>query len=102
MKILKYILFILFALLGLFNEIEAKIILLENQETKTFSEKNFDEQTQEIKWLGLLHLQEESSDQNQISSFNFSTRSFNQNLSEELCLKSTSDSLDLIFNLVKS
>lgn len=101
MKLVKYISLFLFALLGLFNQVEAKVIPLENQEIEIFSGQNFEEQTQEIQWLGLLHLQKEALHKNQILSFNFSIRSFNQNFSEELCIKGNSESSKLGFQLGK-
>lgn len=101
MKLVKYISLFLFALLGLFNQVEAKVISVENQEIEIFSGQNFQEPTQEIQWLGLLHLQKEALHQNQILSFNFSIRSSNQNFSEELCLKGNSESFQLSFQLGK-
>ena len=79
MKGVKYILSFLFALLGLFNEIEAKIILVENDKTESFSEQDFKEELAEKEWLGLLYFQEKSINQNPTSLLQFSSGSLAQN-----------------------
>jgi hypothetical protein len=97
MKIIKYMFLFLFALLSLYGEVEAKVILVENQEIEICSEHDFKEQTQEIKWLGLLYLEEVPTNQNQNSLLQFPSRSFSQNFSRELCLKSVAKNLESSF-----
>lgn len=100
MNQLRYILSLLFFFSGFFSEnIKAEVVTIKSEKVETLSEQNFQEQTSKEKWLGLLHLQKESLHQNQISSFNFSIGGFNQNFSEELCLKGKTESSKLGFQL---
>ena len=72
MKFLKYICLLL-TFLGFFSvNLKAEVIIIENEKVESFSEQSFKEQGKETKWLGLLYLQEESTNQNPISFFNFS------------------------------
>lgn len=101
MKILKNILLFIFLLLGLFGQLEAKVVLTENEKIESFSEQGFQERTQETKWQGLLYLYEKSLNQDQHLFLDFSTKSFNQNYSERVCLKSTRSSLKSDFQFPK-
>jgi hypothetical protein len=96
-KLLKYILLLLFVFVGLSSQIEAKVITVENEKIATFSEQTFERHTKETKWLGLLYLQEEAVLKNQIPLSDFSTKSLNQYFSEELCFKSIKSSSKLGF-----
>ncbi len=88
MNLLKYILLLLI-FLGFFSvNLKAEVIIKENKQLKSFSEQSFKEQRKQTKWLGLLYLQEESTNQNQASFFNVSSISLDQNFSREVCLKS--------------
>jgi len=89
MKLLKYILLFLFALLGLFNQVEAKTVTLENVKLESSLEHDFQEISEQKEWLGLLYLQDESTSRNQISLLQFLSGSLFQNFSEELYFKST-------------
>ena len=106
MKILKYILSLSFIfLLGLFqNKLEAKVILAENEEIRVLSAQDFQKQNQESKWLGLLYLQEENKLQNQPSLLHFSTESFHQNFTQEICPKIIGNNLgfDFLFSQTSS
>jgi hypothetical protein len=94
MKLVNYILLFFFTFLGLFNQVEAKVVIIENEEIESFSEHSSFEQANETKWLGLLYLQEESFNQGRNLYINFSTESLFQNFSGELCLKSVSKKLE--------
>ena len=90
MKQLRYILLLLFIVLGYFSEnLKGEIITLENDKTASFSGQNFHKQKSGAEWLGLLYLQDESTSRNQISLLQFSSGSLFQNFSEELYFKST-------------
>lgn len=77
------------------TKLESKVILLENEKTPSFLEHHSQEQTNEVRWVGLLYLQEESTNQNQTLFSQFSSGSLSQNFSEGACLKSTAENLEL-------
>lgn len=61
MKQLRYILSLLLVLLGFFLEnLTAEVVTVKSEKVETLSEQNFQERTSEVKWLGLLYLQEGS------------------------------------------
>lgn len=91
--------FLLLLILGLLNQVEAKVVQLEYKEVESFSEQDFKEASAETEWLGLLYFQEESTNQNQISFSQFSSGSLAQNFSGELCLRSVAENLELDFQL---
>ena len=100
MKILKYILFLLFVLLGSFQtKVEAKSVILDNGKIEVFSEQGFKNTSAEKEWLGLLYLQEESASQSQNSFLQFSLGIFAQKFSGEVCIKSTSGNLESNFQV---
>ncbi|MDQ3536791.1 MAG: hypothetical protein M3421_14325, partial [Bacteroidota bacterium] len=84
------------------GQLEAKVVLTENEKIESFSEQGFQERTQETKWQGLLYLYEKSLNQDQHLFLDFSTKSFNQNYSERGCLKSTRSSLKSDFQFPKN
>ncbi|MFW5700845.1 MAG: hypothetical protein ACOCWM_04065, partial [Cyclobacteriaceae bacterium] len=103
MKQLRYILLLLFFVLGFFSEnLKAEIIILENEKIESFSEQNFQEQTSDVKYLGLLYLQKESSSQNQIIDPNQSLESSFQNFSESLCPKNITKHSQSSFQTVEN
>ena len=99
MRCLKYIfLFLLFQ-----PKLKAEIITTENDVLLlSFSEQDFQEQTQETKWLGLLYFQEELTNQNHTLFLECSSGSLIQNFSEELCSKSVTENLESSFQLDKN
>jgi len=55
MNFLKYILLLLI-FLGFFSaNLQAEMIIIENEQVESFSEQSFKEQSKETKWLGLFY-----------------------------------------------
>jgi hypothetical protein len=88
MKLLRYILFLLFVFLGFFSgNLKAEIIILETEKVEPLPKQDFKEASAEKEWLGLLYLEEKSFDQDESSFFLFSSRSLFRSFSRELCPK---------------
>lgn len=94
MKVLKYILFLLFILLGLFqSKVEAKPVVLEDDKIAVFTEQGFNEESTEKEWLSLHYLKEETFRNNFLLFHVSSETSYPNDLTEELCLKNSGNRL---------